>query len=245
MVNNDLLQMILNQYQIEISGAPILNAEQPDHIYLYVHVKRNSANRQVPSNTKLHAAKKSFIEQGVTVDFLLFDDSMRDTEAGLRATLLHAFGGDIRNVFLSIDGKIAHVWVDPKRQLNDAIKRDMSQKAIAFLSQLDLELGVLASVVGENLPGTLALLKAVRQVAPVNATELKSYLLGRGFIVPSEDWTMRRLDTIRKAGRLVRLKNGKYVLSLRCIKELGTEKNKRSPDIARLLALNVKSRYST
>ncbi|MDE3022424.1 MAG: hypothetical protein KGI54_11255 [Pseudomonadota bacterium] len=244
MINPDAIKEILGHYEIQLCGEPILYAEQPDHVYLYIQVNRNSVNRQVPSNASLKAARELLLERGVTVDFLLFDGATRNAEAGLRATLLHAFGADIRNAFLSIDGKSVHVWVDPKRQLTEAIRKDMSQKAKAFLSQLDLQLVSLASVVGENVPGTFVLLRAIRQLSPVDVKILKTHLLEKGFTVPSDDWVMRRLDAIRKTGRVVRLQNGTYVLALRCIRELGTEKNRRSPDVARLLALNRLGRYS-
>lgn len=244
MIESGLLKTILDSHGVRLSGEPIIYSEQPDHVYLYIHVSRDSSNRQVPSNMSLKALHESLLEHGISADFLIFDSKSQDVEAGLRATLLHSFGGDVRNAFLSIAKNNVRVWIDPKRQLSEATWREISKKATIFLSQLDLELDSIALVTGENLPGALVLLRAIRQLAPVAIPHLRDHLLEKGFSVPSEDWVKRRLDNIRRNGRIVRLQDGSYVLSLRCIRELGTEKNKRSPDITRLLALNRSGRYS-
>lgn len=243
MIDRAAIQAILDQHHIQLSGEPIQHGEQPNHAYFFVSVERDRDNRQVPSNAKLKAVGELFLGSGLTVDFLLTDGATRDAEAGLRATVLHAFGNDVRNVFLTVDGQAAHVWIDPKRQLSDVVQKEISNKATIFLRELDLQLSSLTSMKGENLPSSFAVLRAIRQLAPVDAADLSLYLSEKGFSVPSIDWLNRRLDGVRKAGRIVRLGTGKYVLTLSCIRELGTKKGRHSPDILRLLALAARRTY--
>lgn len=243
MISRVAIQEILNEHCIQLSGEPVQYGEQPNHIYLFVLIERDRANRQVPSNAKLKAAREAFLAKEVTVDFLLFDAAASDAEAGLRATLLHAFGNYVRNVFLTVERRAASVWIDPKRQFDDVVRKEMSTKAELFLSELDLRLNSLTSLTGENLPGPYAMLRAIRQLAPVDLEGLSTHLKEKGFSIPSVDWVNRRLDALRKSGQVVRLGTGRYVLALSCIRALGTKRNRQSPDISRLLALAVARRY--
>ena len=55
--------------------------------------------------------------------------------------------------------------------------------------------------------------------------------------MPSEGWMAHMADSLRKSGLVVRLKSGKYALSLAGLMALGSAKNAKSPDISRLLDL--------
>ena len=244
MIDREAILEILNEHQIQLSGEPVRHAENPNHAYVFISVERDRNDRQTPSNLKLKMVRELFLASGLTVDFLLTDGAARNAEAGLRATLIHAFGNDIRNVFLSIDGLSAHVWVDPKRPLSNDIRKEMTEKATVFLHELDLQLSTLSAMTGENIPSSFAVLRAIRQLAPVSPTELSEYLTGKDFAIPSIDWVNRRLDLLRKAGRILRLGSGQYVLTLKCIRELGTRRDRQSPDVSRILALARRQTYA-
>lgn len=181
-------------------------------------------------------------EQGVGVEFLLTDAHAQDVEAGLRATLLHAFGGSVRNVFASVQGPKASIWIEPKHQLAEDELSAIKNRASKFLDEVGVRLEFLTTTVDENLPSVYLCLRVIRQHAPIDPLKLTELLRVRGFVIPSDDWLLRRLDAMRRSGRLVRQDGGRYSLTLAALRDLGTVKGRSSPDISRLLALARRGR---
>jgi hypothetical protein len=231
------LQVTLQSQGIQVNGSIIKDTGTGDAFFVFVEVTRDQDNRQIPSNRKLTEAKRELADQGTIVEFLLSDPATRDIEGGLRATLLHAFGAEVRNAFMSIDDGVAFVWLEPKRNLDESVRADIDAKIKVYLSEFGFRLGSTSVTTNENLPSMLACLRVIRQMAPVASLALKDALTRGGFTVPSIDWLNRRLDSFRRAGKITRLDNGLYVLALKSLRELGTVKGRGSPDIARLLAM--------
>jgi len=241
MINTSLIASSLEEVGISIIGSVVQDSAKETHFFVYVPVSRDSENRQIPSNRLLKKAQEAIELHGITVEFLLSDADSQNIEGGLRATLLHAFGEDIRNVFLSIDARLANVWFDQKRELTNKILLEVERKTRIYLNEVGIELRSLLTTSNENLPGKLACLNTVRQLAPANVSELREDLLRRGFSIPSEDWLNRRLDLLRKGGLIIRLSTSNYVLSRLALANLGTKKGGKSPDVSKLLALTRKS----
>lgn len=242
MVNFSVISERLAHEGITIIGSIVQDRTDENHIFVYVPVTRDSENRQNPSNRLLKKAQEAIKSaEGVTIEFLLSDGASQNTEGGLRATLLHAFGADIRNVFLSIDGRFADVWFDQKRELVEDVLAEVERKTRIYLTGLGIDLRSLLTTSNENLPGKLACLNAIRLLAPTDASELCRELVRRDFKIPSEDWLNRRLDILRKNGLIIRLSTKKFALSQLALASLGTKKEGKSPDVSKLLAMARKS----
>ena len=242
MIDKQTILATLEQEGIQVLGAVIRDSAGSDHAFIYIPVQRNADGHQEPSNRSMHRARDQLKALGVVVEFILTDALTQDMEAGVRATLLHAFGDDIRNAFLSVEKGSATVWIEQKRAFDEAMKAAVGKKAAIFLKEVGLELGTLLVTNEENMPGKLAFLKAIRQVSPAEPDAIRTELVNRGFSVPSDDWLRRKLDTLRKNDAIVRLTSGHYVLPSRTFDVLGTVRAGRSPDVTRLLALARKSR---
>lgn len=222
---------------LALASPLIRDNADAERFFAVIEVSRDSENKQVPTNRKLHAIRDRLHEAGVRLEFLLRDATANDIEGGLRATILHGFIDEVRNVFMSIDAGEAHVWVEPKTQLPDELTLQLRERASHFLSDVGLRLGTLRSTVNQNLPSKLALLASLRIVAPSTLGDLAAALTQHQFEVPSNEWLNRRLDALRKEGAVIRTDDGLYALTLRSLTNLGTKKNARSPDIARLLKM--------
>jgi hypothetical protein len=242
MIDKVAILAILEQEGVPVMGTVIRDSVGSDHSFIYIPVQRNADGHQDPSNRSLHRAREFLKQRGAVVEFILTDAHAQDIEAGVRATLLHAFGDEIRNVFLSIEKGSAVVWIEQKKIFEEGVRIALEKKATIFLTEVGLELGALLVTNEENTPGKLAFLKVIRQIAPAEPGLLKSELLSRGFSVPSDDWLRRKLDTLRKNDAIVRLSSGHYVLPSKTFDALGTVRAGRSPDVSRLLALARKCR---
>lgn len=237
MSDNLSIKASLQQIGIPILGAIIEDTSAPDHYFVHVSVSRDARNRRRPTNKQLSEARQMLASAGFNVDFLLVDLQTQNIEAGLRATVLHKHSTLARNVYMSVRGKSAYVWLDPKRSLDQSQLAGIGDTARQYLSGFGFELGSLALTTGQDLPGVLVCLRILRLLAPADLPALVHELVRRGFNVPSEDWLQRRLDSMRRSGQLLRLGDGRYVLTMEAIRKLGTSKDRASPDLTRLLAL--------
>ncbi len=227
----------LDEVRIHSSGT-IFRDEGTDGVYFVpVEVARDSENRQTPSNLRLKEVRDRLAVGGIKIEFLLSDPRTRDIEGGLRATLLHRFGDSLRNVFLSLEKSQGIVWLDTKHVLNDSELFEIKRHGTIYLDGVDIKIQALLSTSGSNLPSNLVCLDLIRRFSPISMSHLKSELVDRGLTVPSDDWLARRLDALRKLGKVVRLTDGSYALTILALRELGTVKGQRSPDVARLLAV--------
>lgn len=236
MLSSDELVIALAALDIPVSGS-IISEQQSGIYYAFVHITRDSENKQQPSNFKLNDAKEKLATQSTIVEFLLVDDSGREIEAGLRATIRHSFDKEVRNVFLSQEGKKGRVWIEPKYDYDEEINSEIKKKANVYLTQFDIELISIIRTTGQNIPTILACLKRIRLLAPVSPADLEADLTSRGFSIPSEEWLKRRLESMRRKGHIVRRSDGAFVLTLSSLRILGTVKRRGSPDISRMLAL--------
>ncbi|MEO6609527.1 MAG: hypothetical protein ABIN69_13780 [Aestuariivirga sp.] len=204
----------------------------------FVEVVRDGNNRQVPPNQKLKEAANLVAQQGGDIAFVLLDLINRDVEQGARATVLHAFSDYARNVFLSSEGNVPTIWIEAKRSLPLQVEKDLRMKMLQYMEVWGYK-DVIVAIVGQsNAPTRLAILKQVRLKAPVDQGNLKAELTKNKFDVPTDSWLAHQLDALRKAGLVIRLKNEKFVLTLNALKQLGSSKNRNSPDILRLLEVS-------
>lgn len=218
-------------------GEVVFDANSPSRGFVTVHVSRDARGHQTPSNALLKLAKDNLEANGISIEFLLQQGGQDEVEVGLRATLLHSHIEHIRNAFVSFNKNLVTVWIEPKRPLENEIIRQLEERSKAFLSLLDFQLEALAITADHSLPSTYALLTSIRQLAPAEFDQILSDAVGRGFSIPSQDWLSRKLDVMRKEGRIVRLRNAKYALTKFSLHQLGTTKGRDSPDIRRLLEL--------
>lgn len=237
MLSSQEVEQFLREAGVPVAGAAIRDAEGGKIYYVFVEVRRDARGHQEPTNAALDVVKGTLAEMGVAVDFILTDGTMRDAEAGLRATLLHSFGGTVRNSFLSSKTRDAFIWIVPKRILSDTELDEIAAKARIFLSEVGLTLRQISTTTGENLPSRTRCLAMLKLAAPVTSARLAELLKKEGFVVPSDDWMTRRLDALRKNGQVVRMKSGRYAVSLETLRALGKVKGRASPDLSRLLAL--------
>jgi len=236
MLSEHELTISLNEMGIPLAGV-VISGLETDVSFVFVRVTRDRDNAQRPSNLILHDAKKKLSERGANIEFLLVDDDAQEIESALRATLRRSFDKEIRNLFLSWEGKKGKILIEPKCAYGEDVEDAIRDKIRIFLSQVGIELCSIVRTAGENLPTMLACLSRIRHLAPVTEQLLKTDLISRGFSIPPDDWLRRRLDSMRRSGRIVRLANGSYALTLGSLRALGTIKGRASPDITRMLAL--------
>jgi hypothetical protein len=232
-----IIETILNKSEISLSSSIIPDGYESRRFYVFVDIKRDGNNLQIPSNYKLSNAGNALKELGIEVDFILTDAHQQDIEAGIRASLLHSFGDTIRNAFLSTDKQTAYIWMVPKGHVSETDLSVIHKKLTVYLDLVGFKLGSIYLTNKENLPTKTVCCRNLRKIAPADLTKLRDTLRAEGFTVPSDSWMSHMADNLRKNGLIVRLHNGSYALSFEGLRALGSSKTRKSPDIFRLLDL--------
>ena len=221
----------------------IVRDEESNDVYVQVPLTIGSDGSKSPSRPQIFRLKDAFERLGLHLHILLFSGVHEEFEQLIRATLFLAFPDALRNVFCSLGVRNALVWIEPKRELSLDLKKAIERAAKKFCEVQDFDFQGLVTVGEANTPGKLAILSALRAIAPADIETLYGVLAGKGFVIPSRDWLLRRLDAYRKSGNLVFISDKKYVLTVQSLSQLGTsKKGTTSPDIGRLLALWKESR---
>ncbi|CAM4265731.1 hypothetical protein COAQ111491_13975 [Comamonas aquatilis] len=237
MSSNDLINAEFSKHGLITNSDPIRDPAGDNRFFVFIHVDFDEHGKQRPSRTAIDAATETLKNQNLVVEVLLVDTRTLDIEAGARASLLHAYPDAVRNVFLSVIEQSVNVWIDAKRSLDEQLRKSIAERLIVYLEQFDLKFESLATLGEGNVPGKLALLRAVRIGAPATLDSVMNLLQASGFTVPSLDWLRRKLDGYRRFGDVLRLGDGTYALKAVTMSAMGSSRTARSPDISRLLAL--------
>ena len=237
MNSEERIVSILAKHNVLASGRIVEDIFTHDLYYVFVDVVRNHDNHQIPSNKTLDRIREECKTNKLNIEFVLTDSQSKDIEAGYRASIMHSFGDYVRNAFLTLESDGAIGWIAPKKEISIDIIPEIEERSRIFLSNYDILLYGLEFTSAANLPGKLACLRTLRVLAPLTALDLTDALRKKGFSVPSENWTTRILDSLRKGGLVMRRKSGHYVVTLAGLKSIGTQKNRNSADITRMLAL--------
>ncbi|SDI56702.1 hypothetical protein [Salipiger marinus] len=237
MLNSSDVAEILTSSGLVLSGPVVRQDGDRLAFYAFIEVSKDSNGHQKPSNIYLGKISEELVRSGVLVKFILNDTANFDLEAGLRATLLHAFPEWVRNSFLTIDSQGCTVWIVPKGGVTRSYLEEIKNRAAIYINNASLSLLEVKLTVNENLPSRTAILMELRIAAPINVEVLISRLESKGFSSPPIDYVNRHLDALRRAGQIIRRKDGLYCLTAGALKVLGTVKRRNSPDVVRFLDL--------
>lgn len=223
---------------VSLAGAVIKDARPGNHYFAIVSIVRDEGGRQEPSARRLEEVRIELLEQGLEVEFVLTDPLTVDIEGGLRAALASAYGESVESVAIALHAREATVWVE----LADAVATQVFVDAVEakvrlYFASFGISELIIQVASRANLPSVSVCLRVIRQLAPVGSEALLAKLVVAGFEIPSEEWLVHRLDAMRRSGRIVRRRDGNYVLTADALQRLGTNKLRTSPDVTRLLAL--------
>lgn len=228
---------ILQKNGISLAGAVIDIPNTRVGIFIPAHVNRSSDGTLSPAKKAFLLAKQQIELIGYEPEFLFVNERTEDAEHSLRSSLLVNFPETVRNVFLSVDTSRSNVWVDQKRFIEGVEWTRIEDHVLKSLQLFRLPPPVISSLSQISLPTRFELLAVIRLAAPVDCEALRNALIERDLTVPSLDWINRQFDLLRKSGLIVRRGDRHYVLTLDALQRLGTRKDRRSPDVQRLLAL--------
>jgi hypothetical protein len=237
MHEKQIIEELLTAKGVTLAGPIISDQDATVTFFAFVNVSLDNEGRRVPSAFTLNRVSSEAKEANIHVSFVLIDGDRDDLDSSLKTMLFGKFPDFVRNSFATFEQNKADVWIEPRRAITDALRTDLGKAIGDFLSFLSIELKSINITRAENVPTPTAILRAIRTISPNSVTEIARVLKQKGFAVPNDVWMNHALDKQRKSGKILRKKNGQYVLTLEGLTSMGTRKNRASPDVARALAL--------
>ncbi|QDG74463.1 hypothetical protein FJ695_00435 [Labrenzia sp. PHM005] len=236
MPNIKELEDTLSSKGIELAGPIVVNNTDLDEYFVFVNSKLDKSRKRSPSSHTLNQISQMYKDSGATVSFVIVEGDRDNIDSSLKTMLFGRFPEMVRNSFASISNTKADVWIEPKRSLTETEINSITKSINEFLDFLRIELKSANFTQTEYTPTPIAILRTLRLIAPCELQTLVAALESKHFNVPNSVWMNHTLDKMRKAGTVVRRKDGEYFLSLRGLHILGSDKHRHSPDVARALA---------
>ena len=237
------IDKLLTERGLRLSGPSVTRDSDSNDIFAFVEIDRDDKGHQKPSNIRLNEirdeleALDELADQKFKINYILNDISGHDLALGLRATLLNACPDQVRNAFLTIEKGNAVVWIVPKTESAREKIEEITTRVRTYLENAKVTLQDIKFTTDEKLPTRTAILNELRIASPATIEMLVERLSAKGFSIPSTDYANRHLDALRRSGQVIRRKDANYCLTADALKILGTAKQRRSPDITRLLDL--------
>jgi hypothetical protein len=234
---SETVDEVLARHHVDAAGPVIVNPAVVGGVYIPLTVRRNAEGRQIPAPKVLAEIQSDLRDRGISAEYHLVDETGRVIDEGLRESLIERFPDLISKAVVSIEGGSIQVWIDTTREI-DVEQASTIKEHVRKYAELFNVRSFKVDVANEaNLPSNLELISLIRRLSPVDCYRLQRELLARQFEVLSPTWINHKLDTMRKAGLVVRMPNRTYALTTEALQRLGTAKGRNSPDVARLLFL--------
>jgi hypothetical protein len=235
MHSEEELYDLLVKQGLNMAGPLIPYPDKESSYIAFIRTKFDKKGQKSPGSRALSQVAKLVAERGYILSFVAVGTEGNDFDASLKSVLFFKFGDIIRNSFASFANQQTEVWIEPKIELSPQDKSHIQVVISEFSDLIGFEAVGISFIESENAPTPTAILKVLRINAPCSAETLRALLKERGLTVPNVVWLNHALDTMRKAGLVVRSKNGEFFVSLSGLSRLGTAKNRQSPDIMRAL----------
>ena len=231
------LRLLLEEEGIDLAGPVVSHTDEESNYYAFVKVKYGGNGRRYPSESKLKKVSEVAFESGYAVSFVAVGESEGDNYADFYILLNRKYGDKIRNVFLTRVPKAKWVvWIEISGMVEEVLESSIRSTISDYMRMCEMELSDAVFVEDLNCPTPTAILRTLRTLAPASPENLREALEQRMFFVPDQLWLNRTLDRIRKAGFVVRRKDGRYFLSVKSLSSLGSSKSRDSADVRRALA---------
>ena len=233
----DYINAQLVEAGVVLSGPAIESPIEENKYHVFIDGRLNDKLSENALKSVLSKLRADLAAKGRVLEFVISGRDYSDIELVVKSIAERTVSGVIENCLVEFSGSSFTIWLVPNRPLLDIEISSIEERIRAYMDSFDLKLLAVYSTITDHLPSKYALLSFIRIKSPVRVEDLSSGMTEKGFSIPTVEWLSKNLDNLRKAGLVLRLKSGRYALTLSALKALGSAKNASSPDIARMLDL--------
>ncbi|WP_386175276.1 hypothetical protein [Sulfitobacter sp. R86518] len=234
MFNKEKISKIALGSGLALIGEPVNDPDTEKGLILFVKAIGGDAS---PINKRISKFHNRLAAEDIVAKIAAPDDRTKQIEAFLSATLKGALPDLEADVTLAFEKNSAAVWISLPDGSQKQEAEAVEASARRFLSELGINDVIVKFKADQNFLSNTACLRILRRNSPCSAEELVQYLVRPGFDQMSLDDVRRFLDTARRKGLVIRRHDKKYIVTLKCLMDLGSSRDRFSPDISRALAL--------
>jgi hypothetical protein len=234
MPDREKLKSLVAELGLMMIGDPLDDPEVDDGKIIFVRSGKLEPSLVPGVLTRL---KKRTIAEGMHVKIVEPNPGGTTIESFLKAAIRTQLPDVNVGLVVAAGSSQVVVWIDFPANIQNDAKSNISDLIGLALKNLGFEDPILKSRSEINYPSTTTCLRVLRRHAPCSLERLTELLRLPGFDAMPSLEVRRFLDTSRRKGQVVRRGDGKYILSLQCLMDLGSARNRFSPDVARALAL--------
>lgn len=164
---------------------------------------------------------------------------LTDLESGLKAVLQRRYPNNYSGLVASFPStNRAAVWISLEALVDSETDQSIRRTVLEFLDHAGIH-SVDIEIASPSLPApsTVAILRSLKRLAPVDLNTLMKDLADRRLPCPSAKWLSQKLDGARKRGLVVYMTDHRYTLTVDGLGLVPTSKSRSSSDIDRVLAL--------
>ncbi|UES56042.1 hypothetical protein GFK91_10740 [Roseibium aggregatum] len=234
MSNEEDLRSLVLESGLSLIGEPLTDPDVDGGSIVFVRateIEPTSAPKIINKLSRKLAAK------GELVKIIAPNQGGEQIEAFLTASIKAHLPDVELDLTIAWGQSNAGIWIN----LSSPIPGDLKVKIETVIHRFLAELGIKSYIVKfkseKNHPSPTACLRVLRRHAPCNAEALTRFLQLPSFDTMSLAEVRRFLDTARRKGQVIRRGDGRYILTLQCLMELGSSRDRFSPDVSRALAL--------
>jgi hypothetical protein len=233
---NEALQL-LDKLGLIIEGSLIENPDKPSSYLAFVRTTSDKDGVVRPTDGELAKAKKKLAAKDTDLSLSRIDDRTSLLGDAVEALLRKNFEGLTEHSIISLRGNDCHVYISLVGTADDELTNAIEKAVVELLELHGLrKTNFVFSVAVASITVT-GLTSVLRKHAPSSVEELCDLVVEVGFEKPTRDWVNKTLDRWRKRRLVFRRADGRYILTLEGLNQLGTSHNRRSPDVVRALAI--------
>ena len=234
MSDTEQLRKLMTGTGLSLIGDPIDDPDTKDAQILFV---RANGQEQHLVDTLVQKLTRKLQQAGRKVKIVATSPSGAQVEALIEASLRSRFPEIALELTVATSPTQAAVWVNLPVETPVEKSAEVSVLIHQFLNQIGIADPIVKFRADRNYPSSTACLRVLRRSAPCTPEKLVELLQLPGFDAMALPEVRRFLDTARRKGQVVRRSDGAYILSMQCLMELGSSRDRFSPDISRALAL--------
>ncbi|MGQ5718437.1 hypothetical protein [Pseudochrobactrum asaccharolyticum] len=237
------IEEILTSLDLTLAGDIVDKIDENDGFIIFIQASVNKDGSHSPNRLQLKLAKKSLEKQNINASFVISNNNNWNIDKTIKQFLFINYEDSIRNSFSSEHHNEVDIWIEPKTDLEESQYNRIETELRSFFKQISPLTANISFTKKHNLPSLIAVLRIIKVGSPITFEHILQAIVSKNYEKPNNAWLKHSLDKLRKSGFISWRQPGFYYMTLLGLNNLGTEKNRRSGDIARALELAQRSRY--
>lgn len=231
------IRELVERNGIEPIGPIVDDPDVQNGFLIFVRMV-NDGDGAKPSASQISRTLTAAKESGSFIKFAYINDKEAILNSAVNDMLKKKHDSHYENAVVSLSASEASVFVETSDDTTNEDQEAIQGSILELLGYMQVENLQIQFSRSLKLPTATTCLAVVRRYAPVTTEGITRILQARGFDRPTDGWTSKTLDGLRKKGMVYRRPDKNFIMTLKGLRATGTSRSRLSPDVVRALALS-------